>query len=255
MKITQILFSILLATLYVAPIQAEDMNAHQMAISSANHCIEESRQAVWELGHQNPLVKQQYNRFANNLRKVYQNGEGLIDKDIYRILEGAVFAAESHQFQVRKDPDHTPYIVHPIGVANHLLEIGHVRDPDILIAALLHDTVEDTDTSFDDIEEHFGVRIRDFVAEVTDDKDLPKEERKQLQIKHAPHKSAGAAQIKLGDKLFNLNNLNTNPPIDWEKERIDQYFIWAENVVNNLPWVNAALKKAVDEEIALHWNR
>jgi guanosine-3',5'-bis(diphosphate) 3'-pyrophosphohydrolase len=139
-------------------------------------------------------------------------------------------------------------------VADNLLSIGKVRDADVIIAALLHDTVEDTETSLEDILERFGTRTEGFVREVTDDKSLPKQTRKQLQIEHAPHKSAGAAQIKLGDKLYNLRNLIENPPEEWESQRIDEYFQWAQKVVDNLPWVNGSLKKAVDETIAQYWN-
>lgn len=169
------------------------------------------------------------------------------EEDTARLLLALQFATEKHKNQTRKDAAQTPYIVHPIGVANHLLTIGQVRDVDIIIAALLHDTVEDTDTSFEEIATLFGPRVEGFVREVTDDKSLPKQTRKELQISHAPHKSAGAAQIKLADKLYNLTDLRTNPPPDWSEERINAYFSWAQEVVNALPSVNPPLKAAVDQ--------
>ncbi len=171
--------------------------AHEEVVNGVNEHIESTRLLVWDPGHENPDVKKQYNSFVNHLRQSYINGEGMIHKDIFRILKAVEFAADKHQFQVRKDPNSTPYIIHPIGVAENLLVIGHVRDPNVLIAALLHDTVEDTETSFEEIIEHFGVTVHDYVVEVTDDKSLEKAERKRLQIEYAPHKSAGAAQIKL----------------------------------------------------------
>lgn len=193
--------------------------------------------------------------FASTLTQAYVAGESLIVDDVYRIIDGISFSSEKHQFQTRKNILKTPYIIHPIGVANNLMTIGKVRDADVIIAALLHDTVEDTDTTFDEIEKRFGVRVTDFVKEVTDDKSLAKDVRKRLQIEHAPHKSFGAAQVKLSDKLYNLSDMAKCPPEGWEPERLDAYFQWAQNVVDNLPWVNAPLKQAVDEVIVSYSKR
>src|SRR4051794_38560648 len=98
--------------------------------------------------------------------------------DLALVLKAAEFAAEKHRMQRRKDVDASPYINHPLALANILISEGHVEDPDVLVAALLHDTVEDTDTTTDELEQEFGKRIAEIVAEVTDDKSLPKEERK-----------------------------------------------------------------------------
>lgn len=210
-----------------------------------------TQQIVSRYSKANPDVTETSNAFLTHLYQTYCRGEGMIDKDILLVLAAVKFAAEKHRFQTRKDPKQTPYIIHPIGVADHLLTIGKVHDPDILIAALLHDTVEDTDTKFEEIHAIFGTRVEGFVRELTDDKALPKMERKRLQIEHASAKSAGAAQIKLADKYYNLNDLLQMPPPDWDKERIKAYFKWARQVVDALPWVNSALKTAVDETIAL----
>jgi len=214
--------------------------------------IKAVKECVGKYSNENLGVQEVYTSFSAELMQAYSRGEGMIDKDVCRILDGVSFAAEKHKLQTRSDQAKTPYIIHPIGVAHHLLLIGKVRDPDILIAALLHDTVEDTNTSFDEIRTSFGERVESFVREVTDDKSLPKEERKRLQIVHAKEKSAGAAQIKLGDKLYNLTDLSISPPPDWTKERVDAYFDWAALVVGNLPWVNAPLKQAVDDIINSH---
>lgn len=209
-----------------------------------------TQDVVSERSNGNEGVLNTSHLFLSHLYRSYCAGEGMIDKDILRILEAVKFAAQKHQKQTRKDPQATPYIIHPIGVADHLLVIGSVHDPDILIGALLHDTVEDTDTSFEEIRTLFGPRVEGFVREVTDDTSLPTMEKKALQITHAPEKSAGAAQIKLADKLYNLNDLLHAPPLDWSKERVDAYFAWADKVVHALPWVNASLINAVDETIA-----
>jgi guanosine-3',5'-bis(diphosphate) 3'-pyrophosphohydrolase len=209
-----------------------------------------TREVISHYSHAHSSVLATAKTFLDELHNCYSAGEQMIDKDIVRILAAVQFAAEKHQFQTRKDSDETPYIIHPIGVAYHLLTRGHVRDPDILIGALLHDTVEDTQTSFEEIQALFGTRVEGFVREVTDDKSLPKMERKKQQILHAKDKSAGAAQIKLGDKFYNLNDLLHSPPPDWEEERIVAYFEWAKQVVDGLPWVNGELKSAVDHCLA-----
>uniref|UniRef100_A0A8C4LHH5 Guanosine-3',5'-bis(diphosphate) 3'-pyrophosphohydrolase MESH1 n=1 Tax=Equus asinus TaxID=9793 RepID=A0A8C4LHH5_EQUAS len=129
-----------------------------------------------------------------------------------RLLEAADFAARKHRWQRRKDPEGTPYINHPIGVARILTHEAGITDIVVLQAALLHDTVEDTDTTLDEVELHFGAQVRRLVEEVTDDKTLPKLERKRLQVEQAPHSSPGAKLVKLADKLYNLRDLNRCTP-------------------------------------------
>lgn len=158
------------------------------------------------------------------------------------ILKAAHFAAQKHRDQRRKDRASSPYINHPLRVAMLLSEIGKVQDEEILSAALLHDTIEDTDTKLADIEKLFGSRILKLVESVTDDKSLPKEERKLLQIEHAAELSPDVALIKLGDKISNVIDVTDTPPKHWGKKRRREYFDWAEAVVNNLPKVNPALE-------------
>ena len=220
-----------------------------LPIKNIESQLDACRILVQELTHSNEKVINQLDVFAQTLKRAYLSGEGFIHKDIYNIIDAIIFSTGKHRFQTRKDPDQTPYIIHPIGVANILMTTGKIRDPDIIIGALLHDTLEDTQTTFEEIEQRFGIRAANFIREVTDDKSLPKETRKHLQVEHAPEKSAGAAQIKLADKLYNLSDLTKAPPRDWEIERIDAYFQWAQSVVNRLPWVNAPLKQAVDKVI------
>uniref|UniRef100_A0A8C5JNB4 Guanosine-3',5'-bis(diphosphate) 3'-pyrophosphohydrolase MESH1 n=3 Tax=Passerellidae TaxID=1729112 RepID=A0A8C5JNB4_JUNHY len=129
-----------------------------------------------------------------------------------RLLEAVDFAARKHKDQRRKDPEGTPYINHPIAVARILAHEAGVTDMVVLQAALLHDTVEDTDTTFSEIEERFGAEVRRVVEEVTDDKSLPKMERKRLQIERAAACSRRAKLVKLADKLHNLRDLNRCTP-------------------------------------------
>lgn len=161
--------------------------------------------------------------------------------DILRVLEAASFAAQRHRDQRRKDVDATPYINHPLEVAKILAE-ADVDDTDVLVAALLHDTIEDTETTADEISNTFGDRVRQLVLEVTDDKALPKAERKRLQVVNGPGKSDGAKMIKTADKIANLRDLVTSPP-DWTAARIDAYRSWAREVVSGCSGVNPQLDK------------
>ncbi|XP_064312003.1 guanosine-3',5'-bis(diphosphate) 3'-pyrophosphohydrolase MESH1 [Phalacrocorax carbo] len=159
-----------------------------------------------------------------------------------RLLEAADFAARKHKEQRRKDPEGTPYINHPIGVARILAHEAGVTDIVVLQAALLHDTVEDTDTTFSEIEERFGEEVRRVVEEVTDDKTLPKAERKRLQVEHAPGSSPRAKLVKLADKLYNLRDLNRCTPQGWSSQRVEEYFRWAARVVAGLRGTSAPLE-------------
>ena len=159
------------------------------------------------------------------------------------ILKAAHFAAQKHRDQRRKDKEVSPYINHPISVAKIISEIGNIEDPEVLAAALLHDTIEDTETTVDELIDNFGERVCSLVQEVTDDKSLPKMERKQRQIEHAKEISEGAALIKLGDKISNVTDITNTPPTDWANERRLEYFEWAEEVINNCPKVNTSLEK------------
>ena len=164
-----------------------------------------------------------------------------------KILTAASFAAQKHKDQKRKGSDGEPYINHPIEVANLLVSAGRVEDGDVIIAGLLHDTVEDCGVSFEEIAEQFGTVVAGYVRELTDDKSLPKAERKRLQIEHAPHLSHGAKQIKLADKISNIRDVTENPPEGWDVKRRREYVEWGEDVVAGLRGANAELEKLFDE--------
>ena len=168
-----------------------------------------------------------------------------------QLLKAISFAAKKHAAQKRKGADEEPYINHVLEVANLLANVGQVTDFDVLIAAVLHDTVEDTATTATEIDEKFGANVGKMVMEVTDDKSLPKAERKLLQIEHAPHLSDGAKLIKLGDKISNIRDVTENPPDGWSLNRRIEYVNWGEQVINGLRGVNANLEKHFDELIAL----
>ncbi|KAJ3309029.1 hypothetical protein HDV04_000535 [Boothiomyces sp. JEL0838] len=165
--------------------------------------------------------------------------------DLEKLLDSIAFAAEKHKNQRRKNSEATPYINHPIGVAQILIK-EKIDDIDILRAAILHDTVEDTDTTFEELSEIFGPTVTDYVREVTDDKTKPKHVRKQLQVDTGAHKSYGAKLIKMADKIYNLRDLEKETPVGWDQERRDQYFIWAKKVTDNLK-VHDGLQRQLQE--------
>ncbi|HEX8636830.1 MAG TPA: HD domain-containing protein [Pyrinomonadaceae bacterium] len=169
--------------------------------------------------------------------------------NLNNLLQAASFAAKKHTGQTRKGDDAQPYINHPLEVANLLSNVGQVEDFDVLIAAILHDTIEDTKTSKEEIASLFGEMVCGYVLEVTDDKNLPKDVRKQLQVEHAPHLSTGAKLIKLGDKISNITDVMKNPPAGWSIERRLEYIDWGVNVVDGLRGANKNLENHFDELI------
>lgn len=168
------------------------------------------------------------------------------EQDFGMFMDALNFAAHKHQHQRRKGKAQLPYINHPIRVAEILWQVGTVRDMPTLVAALLHDTIEDTQTSPEELETLFGAEVLALVQQVTDDKTLPKAARKQLQIEHAPHLSAQAKLIKLADKINNIYDVIHDPPGDWPFQRRMEYLDWAEAVVAGLRGVNAALEAHFD---------
>lgn len=166
------------------------------------------------------------------------------------LIKAIRFSADKHRHQRRKDSAQSPYINHPIEVAQLLWDIGGVRDMNVLLAAILHDTVEDTQTRPDEIQDRFGDEVLSLVLEVTDDKSLPKGERKRLQVETAPHKSFGAKLIKLGDKCCNIRDLLAMPPENWDIERRREYLLWAEKVVDGMRGTNKDLEDYFDLELS-----
>jgi guanosine-3',5'-bis(diphosphate) 3'-pyrophosphohydrolase len=164
-----------------------------------------------------------------------------------RLLRAAVFAARKHRDQRRKNALHSPYINHPLEVAALLAEVGQVTDLELLTAALLHDTVEDTTATFDEIEALFGTAIMELVAEVTDDPTLPKQQRKDLQVEHAPALSARAKQLKVADKTSNIRDMDADNPDGWDLDRKREYLRWGQAVVAHCRGINPALDDAFDQ--------
>jgi guanosine-3',5'-bis(diphosphate) 3'-pyrophosphohydrolase len=170
-----------------------------------------------------------------------------LGRTIGEILDALQFAAHKHRDQRRKDEEASPYINHPIALANVLWREGGVHDPTVICAALLHDTIEDTATTEIELRSHFGESVARIVGEVSDDKTLEKSDRKRLQVEHAPHLSREAKLVKLADKISNLRDIASSPPADWSLQRRQEYFDWAKRVVDRLRGVNPTLERRFDE--------
>jgi guanosine-3',5'-bis(diphosphate) 3'-pyrophosphohydrolase len=165
------------------------------------------------------------------------------------VLAASAFAANKHRDQRRKGAEASPYINHPIAVANVLANEAGITDSKILAAALLHDTIEDTDTTPEELDAEFGEEITAIVVEVTDDKSLSKMERKRLQIEHAASLSRQAKLVKLADKICNVRDMRQSPPVDWSLERRAEYFTWAKQVVDPMRGVSPILEKLFDDAL------
>jgi len=166
------------------------------------------------------------------------------------LLKALHFAADKHRDQRRKDVGASPYINHPIEVAELLARVGGVTDLVTLQGAILHDTIEDTNTTPEELEAEFGPEVRRVVEEVTDDKKLPKSDRKRLQIEHAPHASERAKHVKLADKVSNVRSVTLTPPANWPLSRRQEYLDWTEQVIDGLRGCNPALEKHYSELLA-----
>jgi len=171
-----------------------------------------------------------------------RSSNGAETRSVHEILNAAHFAARKHVGQRRKGAAGEPYINHLLEVAELVSSVLSEPDTNLVIAALLHDTVEDTGVTKNELIQTFGSDVADLVMEVTDDKSLPKPERKRLQIVNAPKKSVRAQIIKLADKVSNLRAILASPPVDWSTQRRREYFEWAKQVVDHLPAPNPALK-------------
>jgi GTP diphosphokinase / guanosine-3',5'-bis(diphosphate) 3'-diphosphatase len=167
--------------------------------------------------------------------------------EIQTLLGALRFASEKHRDQRRKDPQASPYINHPIQVAETIWRVGKIYDIATVMAGLLHDTVEDTQTTLEELKDHFGLEVANVVKEVTDDKSLPTHERKRLQIEHAPHISPRAKWVKLSDKICNVADITHNPPNNWSLQRQIAYLDWTEQVVKGLRGYSVELETYYDQ--------
>ena len=170
--------------------------------------------------------------------------------DILNLSRAYHFAAGKHVAQRRKGEAAEPYINHLTEVAHMVAEATQGHDPEAVIAAVLHDCVEDTETTFAELEAAFGPRVAALVGEVTDDKSLEKQVRKDLQVEHAAHASPAAKMIKLADKTSNLRSMAASPPAGWSDQRRMEYVAWAGRVVDACRGASPWLESQFDEAVA-----
>ena len=163
-------------------------------------------------------------------------------RDLPLVLAALRFAARKHRDQRRKGEEASPYINHPIEVAHVLSAVGGVDDPEVIAGAVLHDTVEDTETTPEEIEGLFGPRVRRLVEEVSDDTTLSRADRRARQVACAPGLSDGAKLIKLGDKICNVFDVTHAPPAGWSLERRLEYLEWTARVVEGCRGTNERLE-------------
>lgn len=164
-----------------------------------------------------------------------------------QLLNAIAFAARKHRKQRRRDADKTPFINHPIAVAQTLAHYGKVEDTTVLQAAILHDVLEDTTATPADLVEHFGYDVCTLVKEVTDDKGLPSQQRKERQVERVRTASLGARQIVIADKICNLSDVSQSEPPDWPTERKVKYLLWADRVVDACRGCNPDLEARFDK--------
>jgi guanosine-3',5'-bis(diphosphate) 3'-pyrophosphohydrolase len=167
------------------------------------------------------------------------------------VFEALRYAAEKHKKQRRKGSEDTPYINHPIAVAYYLITYAEVQDPHVLAAAILHDTLEDTDATPEEIKEIFGPQVLELVQEVTDDKNLPKNIRRREQEETVNQRSHGAKLIRIADKISNVHDLFYTPPAGWDSQTQNDYLDWTERVINKIKGVNPDLESMYDEMLEM----
>ena len=162
------------------------------------------------------------------------------------IRDAYEYGMQMHEGQFRHSGE--PYFTHPVAVAAILTEMR--LDDATIVTALLHDTIEDTETTSEELQAIFGPKVASVVMEVTDDKSLEKSLRKQRQVEHAPHISKEAKLVKLADKISNLRDIIASPPADWSAERKQTYFEWAAKVVAGVRGVHPGLESVFDGLLA-----
>ncbi len=170
-----------------------------------------------------------------------------MSKTVVDLMRALDFAARKHRDQRRKGGAAEPYINHPAEVARLVAVATDGADPVCVLGALLHDTIEDTETTREELAREFGEEVAALVAELTDDKELSKSERKRLQLTSAPFKSDRVKLVKIADKTSNLSAIASSPPVNWDEQRKREYFEWAAKVVEGCRGVNARLEAAFDE--------
>ncbi|MFZ9848658.1 MAG: HD domain-containing protein [Flavobacteriales bacterium] len=177
----------------------------------------------------------------------------IIMANLQLLFKALNYSAEQHKAQRRKGMESVPYINHPIKVTNIITQFIPDASDDLICAAILHDVVEDTDATIDDIKNKFGDAIASIVQEVTDDKSISKAESRRKQIENAPKLSYNAKIIRVCDKISNVRDICGENIPDWDYKTKIEYLNWAEQVVYALDKFHEELQFAFKDEV--RWGR
>lgn len=211
--------------------------------------VKNCRDFLQKVAPKHPAILELFDAASQQWLERFEATEGAFN--VHKLLEAVIFAAIKHEGQFRKDPNQTPYIIHPIGVAHVLWENG-IYDEQTLVTALLHDTLEDTSTTAEEIEFLFGRTVLTAVQELTNDPNLSSQENKQRQIDHAPEMGKQARLVKLADRFYNLNDLLHSTPLNWSREQIDIYFDWGKKLHKALSGTHPVLERSLAGIIRLY---
>ncbi len=246
--------SLSLPTVLAQAPQVQILEKKTEVVSQYPQKEQEVKIAIEKWTKSNQAVLDQFDLFSRSLKIGISNRE-ISEKDAEIVLGAVVFAAKKHKDQVKSDGQKTPYIIHPIEVADFVMRVGHVYSQEVLIAALLHDVMDETGATYEEISHLYGSQVVSYVQEMTSKKEVSLKAQKKEQIMSAFNQTPSVAIIKLSDKLSNLVTLSKTPPSSWSRDRIDLYFQWAQSVIENLPEANLLLKKEVKKVIFDYWSK
>lgn len=228
-------------------------HTQQFAEQPMQEKIEETKALVAKIVRNDEIVMSQFDLLIEELTIAYFREKGITLHEVEEILQAMQFSVEKHRFQTRKNDRKTPYVSHCFEVAYKVMSVGQVRDLTIILASLLHDTLKDTQTTAEEIERKFGGDVAKVVNELTGNKKISSQEKKRQETINASYLSKPAAIVQLADTLCNTLELLHRPPKGWSRAHIDQYFQWAQTIVDRLPSVNPKLKEAVLLTLNQYW--
>ncbi len=235
----------------LSPLLSDSYAIEQIDLSSL---VQTTRQQVATLANSNKTVLKVYDSLMNTLLSAEKDGS-LSSADLQRICAAIVFAAEEHKQQTRKNEEKTPYICHPLEVAYDVVKVGQIRDVSVIIGAILHDTPLDKKTHLKELNQQFGSKVASLVKEVGSHPVSAQPAQQRDLMIHAADQSVGSVQIELADLLCGVNELLNSPPSHWKKEKTDQYFEWAQSVLDRFPEANKPLQEAIAKAIQSYWDR
>jgi hypothetical protein len=212
-----------------------------LPINRINEHINSTRKLIVESTQNNTDVLMEYDNLAKTLKSAYLANHAMNEGDIHIVLEAVGFASEKHKGQTRGQ---TPYVIHPIRVAHHLINVGNVNERDTLVSALIHNTVDETKVTFQEVEKSFGNAVVSCIREVTG-KTLPGASKEMIASK-------AASQIMLAVNYDNIKSIQTESGIAADQKKIDEYFAKAKEITSNIKLENDSLKKAVEDVLAKH---